>query len=172
VSEVVDLEAPISQTAFARLVGVSKQSISQRVADGLLREGAPAGEWLRAYCGRLREEAAGRGDVDSKALMRARTRESEAKARMQELQYHRELKQLVPVEEIEPLLESWATTARGEVQHAVEKIIAAIESRHGVEVERALYDEHLRAAFGVIASYPRNLAGDAGEGGGEVGAAA
>lgn len=168
----ISLDQPISQGRFGRLVGTSQQAVSKRVDDGLLREAAPLGEWLKSYCGKLREEASGRGDEDSKALTRAKTREAEAKAAMGELNYHRELRQLVPVDEVEPLLETWAVTARSEAQHAVEKTIAAIESKYGIEVERELYDEHLRAAFAVIASYPENLAGDDEPSGEQVDAAA
>jgi hypothetical protein len=137
-----------------------------------LREGATLGEWLRAYCEKLRAEASGRAGDDSVALTRAKTREALSKAQISELNYHRELQQLVPVEEIEPLLQSWAVSGRAEVTRAIESVVAAIESKHKIEIDRELYDAPTRAALDAVASYPRELAGDADASGGQLAASA
>ena len=110
-----------------------------------------------AYIRDLREKAAGRGGEDQEILTRARFRDANASAQLKELQFHKEVGDLVPVSEIEPMLESWAVTARSETTHAVEKIIAAIQSQHGIEVEQDLIDEQLGAAFTAIADYPKNI---------------
>lgn len=55
------LDLVVDQAVFARAVGVSEARVSQLVADGVLRRGEPARLWLQAYCERLREQAAGRG---------------------------------------------------------------------------------------------------------------
>jgi phage terminase Nu1 subunit (DNA packaging protein) len=55
------LQVQVSQEEFGRLVGISQQKVSQLVNDGVLERGATALEWLRVYCDRLREMAAGRG---------------------------------------------------------------------------------------------------------------
>lgn len=61
----LDLSAPLSQSAFARLVGLTPSRVNQLLAEGVLPADAPAGDWLLAYCERLREQAAGRsGDGD------------------------------------------------------------------------------------------------------------
>lgn len=55
-----DLGQPILQSQFAALVGVSEARVSQIMAEGLLPVGGTGLQWLLAYCGRLREQAAGR----------------------------------------------------------------------------------------------------------------
>ena len=59
-----DLEAframlgrPGRQKDFAALVGISQAAASQWAASGLLAPGATLGEWVRAYCERLRQQA-------------------------------------------------------------------------------------------------------------------
>lgn len=56
----VMLEGVITQAQFADLVGISQQAVSELVKGGALERGASAGQWLLGYCGRLREQAAGR----------------------------------------------------------------------------------------------------------------
>ena len=166
------LDQPATQTGFAQLIGMSQQAVSKQVEKGVLLPGKTNREWLHDYCDRLRDEAAGRGGDEQATLTKSRTREAQANAQLKELQFHKEVGDLIPASEIEPLLDSWAVTARSETTHAVEKIIAAIQSQHGIEVEQDLIDEQLGAAFTAIADYPRQLAGDADAGGQEVGATA
>ena len=54
------IDQPCRQADFGALVGVSQQAVSDLVSRGVLEDGAPAGQWLLAYCHRLREQAAGR----------------------------------------------------------------------------------------------------------------
>lgn len=53
-------DVAISQAAFGGAVGISQQAVSDLVQQGVLPAGGTAREWLLAYCGRLREQAAGR----------------------------------------------------------------------------------------------------------------
>jgi phage terminase Nu1 subunit (DNA packaging protein) len=57
---VFDLSKPVTQRAFAALVGVSEMAVSDMKRRGVIIEGQPAGEWLTRYCNHLRETAAGR----------------------------------------------------------------------------------------------------------------
>lgn len=50
----------LTQAEFGELVGISQQAVSALVQAGVLDSGAPWRQWLRAYCERLREQAAGR----------------------------------------------------------------------------------------------------------------
>lgn len=59
----VDLSAQIRQIDFGLLVGISQQAVSDLVTRGVLKHGLSAGEWLHAYCGHLREVAAGRASA-------------------------------------------------------------------------------------------------------------
>jgi phage terminase Nu1 subunit (DNA packaging protein) len=76
-------QRPITQAEFAALVGLGETRVSQLVADGVLEKGVSAHEWLRAYCERLREVAAGRasGEVGGLDLVQERA----ALARQQRL---------------------------------------------------------------------------------------
>lgn len=59
------LSAHLTQEEFGRLVGISQPAVSGLLADGVLDREGTAGVWLRRYCQRLREQAAGRlGETD------------------------------------------------------------------------------------------------------------
>jgi phage terminase Nu1 subunit (DNA packaging protein) len=60
VKVVPHLDEKISQAEFAQIIGVSEARVSQLVADRTIVRGDTAGEWIVAYCERLREQAAGR----------------------------------------------------------------------------------------------------------------
>ena len=53
-------QGTLTQAEFGDLVGISQQAVSALVQAGVLEPGAPWRVWLRAYCERLREQAAGR----------------------------------------------------------------------------------------------------------------
>ena len=58
------LDEQISQAEFAQMIGVSEARVSQLVAERTIVRGDTAGEWIVAYCERLRDQAAGRaGDM-------------------------------------------------------------------------------------------------------------
>lgn len=160
------IDKPVSQAEFGRLVGVTQQAVAKHMDNGVLREGATLGEWLRSYCEKLRAEASGRASDESVALTRAKTREALSKAQMAELVYHRELGNLIPVEQVEPLLQSWAVSGRAEVTRTIESVVAAIESKHEIHIERGLYEPALQTALDAIAGYPKNtdIDDDAGSG--------
>lgn len=50
----------VSQAEFAAAIGVNRPTVSQMVTAGHLPKDGTFGEWLLAYCARLREQAAGR----------------------------------------------------------------------------------------------------------------
>lgn len=54
------IDQQVTQAEFAAAVGISQQAVSELVRAGVLPAGASAGQWLLAYCERLREQAAGR----------------------------------------------------------------------------------------------------------------
>lgn len=68
------LDQPCRQADFGALVGVSQQAVSDMVSRGVLENGAPLRQWLLAYCGRLREQAAGRIGSESGGLDLAQER--------------------------------------------------------------------------------------------------
>lgn len=65
---------PTTQEEFAARVGISQQRVGQLLAEGVLQPGGSFGQWLLAYCERLREQAAGRGQeltIERAALARS-----------------------------------------------------------------------------------------------------
>lgn len=63
------LDAPISQTEFAQVIGVSEARVSQLLSEKVLTRGETAHEWLLAYCDRLRDQAAGRSGLGGADLV-------------------------------------------------------------------------------------------------------
>jgi phage terminase Nu1 subunit (DNA packaging protein) len=100
---VIDLAEKVTQSAFGNLVGISQPAVSDLLSRGVLPAHKTGGEWLLAYCGHLREIAAGRaaaGDLDL-ATERARlAREQADKIGMQNAITRRELAPVHVVEEI------------------------------------------------------------------------
>jgi hypothetical protein len=157
-----DLDQAPSQQTFATLVGISQQRVSKLIADGVLSRDGSLRDWIAAYCESLRQEAAGRGGDDQSSLASARAEQARTDAQLKKLQYHREIGNLVPVEELEPLIANWAATARSEVRYAGEKLLAHIRSAHDIEVGDDLLDEFLTPAFKAIADWPSVQGGDEG----------
>lgn len=54
------MDRVITQAEFADLVGISEAAVSQSKTAGIIASGATGLAWLRAYCQRLRDQAAGR----------------------------------------------------------------------------------------------------------------
>lgn len=67
----MDLQANCTQAEFGDLVGVSQQAVSDMIGRKVLAPGNSAGQWLRAYCEHLREQAAGRGADGELAFQRS-----------------------------------------------------------------------------------------------------
>lgn len=64
----------VTQSEFGAAVGISQQAVSALLADGLLPRDGTFGDWLAAYCDRLREQAAGRmgGEIGGLDLVQER----------------------------------------------------------------------------------------------------
>lgn len=64
----------MTQERFGEIVGIEQQSVSRLIGRGILPRDGTAREWFRAYCGRLREEAAGRATDGELNLAHERAR--------------------------------------------------------------------------------------------------
>lgn len=63
----IDLSSEGTQQALADMLGIAQPTVSVMLAEGKLPADGTLGEWLHAYCHRLREQAAGRmgdGELD------------------------------------------------------------------------------------------------------------
>lgn len=76
----LQLDQPVTQAAFGELVGVAQPVVSRWQSDGLLPDPLVLGTALLAYCGRLREQAAGRQGAEDGGLSLAGERAALAKA--------------------------------------------------------------------------------------------
>jgi hypothetical protein len=150
-----DPEEKANQTAFALMVGVSQQAISQLKGKGVLLEDGTFGEWHLAYLDRLRSEAAGR-EQDSR-LSDVRIRETEMSANLKELEYLKQLGKIIMVEDLSPLMTSFCSTVQFNVMAAQERIIEAIESKHSITVDDDDIGKPLRTALESVIGGSREL---------------
>lgn len=143
----IDLSAKAKQVEFAELVGVSQPAIAKHMQGGTLADGGTYAEWLRAYCDRLREEAAGR--VQSDARYRrdmAQAEESEINASLKRIQLLREHKLVLDFETERKFAMDWLSVIINEINRAVTGAVSAIESKHGIEVSREIPQSRIDAA--------------------------
>lgn len=96
------LELPCTQAAFGALVGISQPAVSELMAKGVIAQGQPAGVWLLAYCGHIREMAAGR-DPDGQ-LAEQRTRLAREQADRVAMQNAISRRDYMPVQLLEEVL--------------------------------------------------------------------
>lgn len=150
----MDLDSKVNQVEFAEVVGISKQAVSAHVQAGVLHEGGSLRVWLRAYCDRLRVEAAGRAPSDARERRdMAAARKDEVQAQLAERELYRQDGLIVDIESVRHAMTEWAAVARNEFLAAVENAVTAIESQHGITVERAIYQTDIDAALRAIGSY-------------------
>lgn len=99
----IDLKGKVTQAAFGELVGISQPAVSDLLSRGVLLSGQSAGEWLKAYCAHLREQAAGRagvGDLDLVTERAALARVQREKIEMQNAVTRKELAPVTLIEEV------------------------------------------------------------------------
>ncbi len=109
----LDLSAHVTQKQFGELVGISQQAVSDLVMRGVLSDDGAAGTWLLAYCGHLREVAAGRagsGDLD---LVEQRARLAAAQAEKVEMANAVTRGELTPTVALEQVLAGAASKIAG-----------------------------------------------------------
>lgn len=142
-------ESPANQAAFAAMVGVSQQAISQLKLKNVFPEGGTYAEWLHAYLERLRTEASGR-DQDAR-LSSARIRETEASANLKDLDYLQRLKKIILFDDVAPMLNQFCSAVQFNVLAAQEKIIDAIESKYSITLDDDEIAKPLRDALESVA---------------------
>lgn len=150
-----DPNAKANQTAFAGMVGVSQQAISQLKAKGVLTDGGTFYEWHTAYLERLQSVAAGR-EQDNR-LSDVRIRETEMSANLKELEYMKQLGQIILVNDLSPLLSAFIGSVQFNVMAAQERIIEAIESKHSITIDDDDIGKPLRTALESVISGSREF---------------
>jgi len=130
------LDHPVSQRDFGLIVGLTQQTVSEAVRRKILPTNGTLGDWLKAYCQRLREQATGRAGDKQVDLTICRAEESEMKTNLLRPEYEEKLGKLIIAADAEYLLRDWAGLANREFGIGVEDIVAAIESEHGIVIDR------------------------------------
>jgi len=150
----MNLDDVAKQTEFAELVGATQQAVGKHVNSGVLDRGASYRDWMIAYCERLRNEASGR--VASQARERrdmAQAEESEINTEMKRRTLLKEEGLLLDLDSVKQVLTDWAGIGKNEFIGAVDSIITAIESEHGITVDREPIQQDIDAALRTIGSY-------------------
>ena len=127
----IDLSAQCRQVDFGELVGISQPAVSDLLMRGVLTDGAAAGQWLREYCGHMREIAAGRfaaGDIDLATERALLAREQREKIAMQNAVTRGEL---APRALLTQVLAAVAPRVCG----LLESIVPALRRRSGYSAE-------------------------------------
>ena len=124
--EVFEVDVPMTQAKFGRLVGVSQSAVSDMQARGVLPAEGIGHAWVLAYCEHLREIAAGRmSETGDDGLTAERTRLTKEQADAQEMKNAVTRGELAPVAVLEDVL----TTAAGKVAAVFDAIPAKIRRR-------------------------------------------
>lgn len=120
----IDLNQECTQTAFARLVGVSQPTVSELLTKGVLSKGQSAQTWLHAYVSHLREQAAGRGGDGELAANRAA--ESATRNELLQIKLKKARGEFAEVAVIEQVL----ATIGSQIASALEPLPARIKMHH------------------------------------------
>ena len=104
----IDFGMPMRQADFGALVGITQQAVSAFVVQGVLVHGATGGEWLQAYCHRLREEAAGRKSNGGLDLVQERAGLAKSQREAQEIKNAVAKREFAPVALLSQVLASAA----------------------------------------------------------------
>lgn len=103
--EVFEVDVPMTQAKFGRLVGVSQSAVSDMQARGVLPAEGIGHAWVLAYCEHLREIAAGRmSESGDDGLTVERTRLTKEQADAMEMKNQVSRGELAPVVQLEDVL--------------------------------------------------------------------
>jgi len=160
----MNLNDQATQTAFGELVGASQQAVSKHVKSGTLELGETYATWLKKYCAKIRDEAAGRGGSEQESLARAKIDEAGVKTALGRLEYNKKLGELVLASEVEIALNDWAGYSNREYKSGSEKLIQKIEGEHRIVIDREMVTEIVGATAERIQSYAEKLGEAIGEG--------
>lgn len=139
-----------SQTKIAEHLDMSTRNLREVLGSlGLDWKDSSLDEIRIAYIRKLRETAAGRGDDK---LSDARIRRELADARLKELQFAKENKMIINVDDIEPAIISLFKEILSAVMEAGNKSLQSIENEHNLKLDDNLVLGHLRTALGNIAA--------------------
>ncbi len=152
-----------TQAEFASFVGISEARASQLVTEGVLPASGTLRDWTRAYCERLRRQAAGRVSENDPQLTEERARLARVKREREELRLEEERGALISVDAVRMALAPLLVSTRDALLQIPARTAAllAAETDAG-EVHKLLFAELCRA-LDLLTSAPRRLPGAEGD---------
>lgn len=139
-----DLNQPITQTAFAELVGISQSAVSALIGRRVLRKGGTAGEWIRDYVRHLSFVA---NERDNAELVRARTQEALANASLKKLRAEELAARLVDPEEVKQLWEIYLLEVKQVLEKLAKDIVDAYDRAQGFHHDPGIIHDLLTSAM-------------------------
>ncbi len=155
-SEFPCLDKKATQSAFARLVGVSQPAIKKHVGK-TLRPGESLLQWVKTYCEDLRKGAAGRGGNDQASLTRARIESEQVKSANGLIDYHVKIGVLVQASEAESVLVEWADFTCRENDNCIKALVHELETKFEISIDDDLVNKFVNPSSARISSYAEKL---------------
>ena len=158
----LNLDTQMAQSAFAALIGVTRQAVSAMVREGILVRGQTGREWLADYLGHLREVAAGRADTPAAQHSRERILAAEAQRR-EELAAMATAKRreqdgaLIRIDDADVVYVSACRTARNSIWGWQGGLPPLLEHRPAVEIGTILAEEARRILTEMEGTFPRRV---------------
>ena len=161
----MNIDAPAVQKEFAKIIGVSAAAVNNYVTKGILKKGDTYRVWLLIYCERQREVAGNYNSGGEKQtdLTQARINDLEARSKLNNLKYYREVKDLVPLEMALNHLTEWAGYANQEYTNGMKKMIQGIQSKHSINIDPKFVEKSVEDIMTRIRGFAENKAAALGE---------
>lgn len=119
----LDLSKPCTQAEFGQAVGITRRSVTDLQADGIIKKGDTAGQWLVAYTTHLRVGAAGRAGGEN--LSKERALQAKIARERDEIRLNVDRGLFAPVEALEQAL----ATMGGVVVSALQPLHLRLQKR-------------------------------------------
>jgi phage terminase Nu1 subunit (DNA packaging protein) len=155
----MNLDLPTNQIRFAELVGITQPRVSQLVAADVLTKGATLGEWLKAYCHWLREQAAGRASEGGELnIVQERARLAKEQADIAHIKRLELQRKLIPFDVSMDAVGIIYTQARDRLLNAGARLGPLLAYESDVAKCAAIIHTELHAALTDIASASKAIA--------------
>ena len=151
----------MNQTELAQKLDMSERNLRDILAKLNLNHKTDSFDFiLTTYIRHLRDIASGRQASEQRLkLDEAKTREALAGARIKELAALKEEKLILDKTHVREAIDGWIALAKAEYQNSIDKMLAMIESKHGVTIDRDAIDGIISSGLRTIADFSIESAG-------------
>jgi hypothetical protein len=149
-----------TQTEIALHLGMNQSEVSRHMDRlGINWKTASLQEVRLAYIAHLRGQASGHTADDGSNLVQERVLTERVDREMKQLTLAEKKGQLVNMAQLEPALVAMVVSFRTELMARDDKLAEDLSTVYGITVDRALIEEHTRAALEHFAGYDPGGAG-------------